>query len=85
MVWPGNRRHIPDTGGDPARWPVKECDMPEFYEISEFAKVFKIGVTKVYDEINRGRLRAQKLGRKTLIRRDAAIAWADALPALKVA
>lgn len=59
--------------------------MPEFYEVAEFAKLFKIGVTKTYDEINQGRLKAQKLGRKTLIRREAALAWADALPALEVA
>jgi len=51
----------------------------------EFCLSNKIGMTRFYEEINTGRLVARKLGRKTLIAKEAAQAWRDALPAMKIA
>ena len=53
--------------------------------VREFAAAHKIGVTQIYREIAAGRLVARKLGRKTLITGEAAKAWRDALPVMKVA
>lgn len=43
----------------------------------------RIGRTKIYAEIGAGRLRAVKLGRRTLIRRSDFEAWIAALPQMK--
>ena len=48
--------------------------------IEEFSEQFSIGKTKIYSEIKRGRLKAKKLGRRTLITLDAAHEWINALP-----
>jgi excisionase family DNA binding protein len=51
--------------------------------ISEFCHRYSIGRTRAYEEIATGRLRAVKVGRKTLIVEDSAEAWFAALPGLK--
>ena len=38
--------------------------------IDEAAKVLSIGKTKLYAEVNAGNIIAQKLGKRTLIKRD---------------
>ncbi len=48
--------------------------------IEEFSEQFSIGKTKIYSEIKRGRLKAKKLGRRTLITLEAAHNWIDMLP-----
>jgi excisionase family DNA binding protein len=48
--------------------------------IREFCQRFKIGRTRVYQEIKLGRLRAKKSGRRTLIAEADAEAWLSALP-----
>jgi excisionase family DNA binding protein len=53
----------------------------EAYSIEEFRTAFSIGRSVVYDEIRAGRLRALKVGARTLITRDDAIAWLRNLPA----
>ena len=50
--------------------------------ISGFCGAYNIGRTTVYEEIKAGRLRAVKVGNRTLIRRCDAEGWADALPRL---
>jgi excisionase family DNA binding protein len=51
--------------------------------ISEFCLRYGIGRTHAYQEITKGRLRAVKVGRRTLITHDAAEAWLAALPEIK--
>lgn len=45
------------------------------YDINSFAEAYSIGRTKVYEEIGSKRLRATKLGRRTLIAVEDAEAW----------
>jgi excisionase family DNA binding protein len=48
--------------------------------IASFRQRFGLGNTKVYEEIKAGRLRAVKVGNRTLILFADAKAWAHALP-----
>lgn len=52
------------------------------YTIHDFAKAFGIGRTKLYEEINAGRLRARKAGKRTLILKTDADDWVNSLPTL---
>ena len=52
------------------------------FPIREFCFRYGIGRTNAYQEIAAGRLRAVKVGRRTLIPHDAAEAWLAALPEL---
>lgn len=56
--------------------------MKRAYSIPEFCQLYELGRTKTYQEINAGRLKAVKIGSKTLIRADDAEEW---LAGLKVA
>ena len=51
------------------------------YTIAEFCTVYRIGRTSAYAEINAGRLRAVKVGQRTLILVEDAQKWAAALVA----
>jgi excisionase family DNA binding protein len=51
--------------------------------IDEFCRRYGIGRTSAYAEIAAGRLRAVKVGRKTLIIVDDAEEWLAALPSLQ--
>ena len=48
-----------------------------------FCKTYDIGRTKVYAEINAGRLKARKAGTRTIIGDDDAEEWWRSLPAIK--
>lgn len=50
------------------------------YPLPEFLKQFGIGRTKAYQEINSGRLKAVKVGKRTLITAADAQTWLDGLP-----
>jgi excisionase family DNA binding protein len=50
--------------------------------IRAFGRNYGIGRTKIYEEINARRLRALKVGKRTLISADAAEDWLNALPAI---
>lgn len=54
----------------------------ELLTISEFIKWSRLGRTRVYEEIGAGDLRALKIGRRTFVRRDDALAWLDSKPVL---
>jgi excisionase family DNA binding protein len=54
------------------------------FSVREFCARFNISRDCFYNEVKRGRLRARKLGRKTLILRADADAWAASLPALEI-
>lgn len=47
----------------------------EAFRLSEFSEAYGISRTKIYDEINLGRLRVFKIGRRTAISREAAHDW----------
>lgn len=55
---------------------------PHLLTIPEFILWARIGRTKTYEEIGAGALRALKIGRRTLIKRDDALAWLDRQPVL---
>ena len=49
------------------------------YTIDEASKVMGLGRTRIYEEINSGRLTALKSGKKTLIPKDSIAKWIDSL------
>jgi excisionase family DNA binding protein len=51
--------------------------------ILEFSRRYSVGRTSVYQEIASGRLRAIKVGRKTLVKVDDAEAWLASRPAMR--
>ena len=61
--------------------------MPEeklAYTVKEALEAIGIGHSKLYEEIAAGRLKARKLGARTLILKTDLQAWLDALPEVKV-
>jgi hypothetical protein len=52
--------------------------------VREFGVRYRLGHTKIYEEISTGRLRAVKCGSRTLILAKDARAWERSLPALAV-
>ena len=57
----------------------------EALAVREFCARYGICRQTFYDEVKRGRIRAVKLGKKTIILRADAEAWAKSLPALNLA
>jgi excisionase family DNA binding protein len=60
--------------------PVKEA-----FAVKGICRAYGISRETVYNEIRRGRLRALKLGKKTIVLKSDAEAWRDNLPPLKLA
>lgn len=54
------------------------------YSIEEALQLIHIGRTKLYEELNSGRLKAFKLGKRTLIKQASIEEWLDNLPAYPV-
>jgi len=52
--------------------------------VEQFCHWAGIGRTKVYEEIDAGRLEAKKFGRRTIIPLEAAKRWLAALPPVRV-
>ena len=75
-----------ETGTPAAAIPANEAGpaapFRRAFPIREFCVRYGIGRTNAYQEIAAGRLRAVKVGRRTLIAHDAAEAWLAALPEL---
>jgi excisionase family DNA binding protein len=57
----------------------------EAFGVREFCTRYGICRQTFYDEVKRGRIKAVKLGKKTMILRSDAEAWAKSLPALDLA
>ena len=53
---------------------------PAAYSINSFTAKFNIGRTKTYEEIKKGRLKARKIGTRTIIAHEDAMVWFNALP-----
>lgn len=51
------------------------------YSVSEFSRTFSVGRSTIFAEIATGRLRARKVGSRTVIPHEDAIAWLRSLPA----
>lgn len=47
--------------------------------VPEFLRVYRISRTSFYDEVRKGRVKVIKRGRRTLIAKDDADAWLQAL------
>ena len=60
-----NHKNTPDTKGKPGYNTVKHNF--RVLGVEQVAKLLKIGKTTVYREINQKRLKAKKLGRRTVI------------------
>jgi hypothetical protein len=64
----------------PDLFPPSISDSKRAYSVEGFAHAFSIGRSMIYDEIRAGRLRIRKVGSRTLIAHDDAVAWFEALP-----
>jgi excisionase family DNA binding protein len=60
-------------------------NMPLSYSVADVVKLSGVGRTVLYEEIKAGRLKAHKLGRRTLILTDDLQHWLAGLPRKKVA
>jgi excisionase family DNA binding protein len=56
---------------------------PLSYSVADVVKLSGVGRTVLYEEIKAGRLKAHKLGRRTLILADDLQRWLAALPNVK--
>lgn len=52
------------------------------FSVHEFSKLYGIGRTKTYEELKAGRLRARKIGKRTVIAGDDAEDWLRRLPTI---
>jgi len=52
--------------------------------IAEFGEQYGLGRTKTYEELKSGRLRARKIGKRTIITEDDAEDWLLRLPVIEV-
>jgi excisionase family DNA binding protein len=57
-------------------------DGPRAMTIIAFGRRYGIGRTTIYEEIKSGRLRAKKIGRRTVITEDDAEEWLRRLPTM---
>jgi len=72
---------ITDTDTAPKwRLPETRPEGQRAYSIEQFAREEGIGRGTVYAEIREGRLRARKVGRRTIITAEDAAAWRNNLP-----
>jgi excisionase family DNA binding protein len=60
-------------------------NLREAFGVAEFCERYNLCRDSFYSEVRRGRLKAKKFGRKTLILKSDAEAWAASLPALDLA
>ena len=51
-----------------------------YYTISEISEITGLGRTKLYEEVNSGRLVAKKCGSRTLVPKESFCHWMETLP-----
>jgi hypothetical protein len=56
---------------------------PEVFSIPEFCAWARVSRTTAFKEVAAGRLKARRIGRKSLVTLDAARAWVNSLPAMR--
>jgi hypothetical protein len=59
---------------------ITDTDVPLAYDILSASKKAGLGRSKLFEEINAGRLKARKAGRRTLILHEDLAAWLASLP-----
>jgi excisionase family DNA binding protein len=59
-------------------------DSRRAFSVEEFCKRYGLGRTRAYQELKSGRLRARKIGRRTVITEDDAEDWLRRLPLMKI-
>jgi hypothetical protein len=59
---------------------IPASNAAQAYSIETFCERFGLGRSKTYEEIRLGRLQVRKIGSRTLIAHEDAIAWFNALP-----
>lgn len=64
---------------------MKQSPEPAAFSVNEFVAWAGITRTRCYDEINAGKLKARKLGSRTMILRSDGEAWLEALPVMETA
>ena len=64
---------------------MEDTKAPRLYSVKAFLRDYSISRAKLYEEIKRGKIRARKIGRKTVIAREDAEAWLSASPVLDTA
>jgi hypothetical protein len=57
-------------------------DQPNAFSLRQFAKRNNLGITKIYELINTGRLVARKVDKRTLIFLEDELAWKQSLARL---
>lgn len=50
------------------------------YSVASFGQTFSVGRSTIYEEIRAGRLKVRKVGSRTLITHEDAMAWLNSLP-----
>ncbi len=55
------------------------------FNVNEFSQEYGIGRTKIYEEMNSGRLRGRKIGKRTIIAEVDAEDWLQRLPTVSEA
>jgi excisionase family DNA binding protein len=73
------------VSGETMRAFMDFTDNREAFAVREFCARYGICRQTFYDEIRRGRIKAVKLGKKTMILRADAETWAKSLPTLDLA
>ncbi|GGH24527.1 hypothetical protein GCM10007036_30990 [Alsobacter metallidurans] len=63
------------------KYEAPDISAPLAYNAENFLRAAGIGKTKLHEEINAGRLKALKVGRRLIITHDDAKAWLNSLPA----
>jgi predicted DNA-binding transcriptional regulator AlpA len=63
----------------------KRRERQRVLSVDEFSQAYGIGRSKVYDELNSGRLRARKIGKRTMIAEVDAKDWWLNLPTVEEA
>ena len=53
---------------------------PAAFTLREFCQRYRVGMTRTFEEINAGRLKTVKLGKKHLVHKSNAEAWLNSLP-----
>lgn len=64
--------------------PAAENFPPALVTISTWRKISSMATRTIYDQIGQGNLPAKKLGRRTLIDYEGAMAWLRSLPAAQI-